>query len=656
MRPGGVPGADFPPSRRLPGGQRPSGGRQAHWVKGNAAERIPRRWIVADSEAVRDSTVWGEVQELRCVAAHAWRDDVKTGEAESWHEGISAYAFWEWATQWCYTHGRTVLWFHNASYDLRTLDAFRILPSLGYELEWCNLDNNVSVCNWRGPNGTLIIADTWTWTNKSLAALQGATGLAKPRLPRDDDSYAAWLARCKADVAITEAVARDLITYVRREGLGNWQPSGAGMGYATWRHKHMTHKVLIHDDVTALAAEREAMHSGRAEAWFHGDAIGGPFTEWDMHMSYPTIAAECLVPAKLRDHDMKPSKAVVKWAREHFGVLARVQVKTTIPCVPARVGERIMWPVGEFTTTLWDCELDLITRTGGTYKVLEQWRYVMRPALKSWAEWSISTCALSDDFITPVQRTWVKHQSRAVIGRFALKHASWERWSENPGGYCGISYLLDADTGEQSRLMHVGSRVFHETERKESDSSAPQIPSYIMAMARVRLWDAVQAAGPANVLHMDTDSLICNKAGSVALRAAIAGGLAGDWREKKHWRRIRVIGPRHYRTPDRSVIPGVPLSATETRPGVFEGEVWESLSTSLAAGAPGSVRIHSRQWEPKRVDYRRPWTEDEDHFAIPVMAEISEEDGSNVRSRGTGESEPWDGGMRGLPRKMGARR
>jgi hypothetical protein len=639
----------FPRGRPLPGGHRPPQGRVAHWVKGNAAERIPLHWIVADSEARRDHAVWGEDQTLRCVVGHAWRTDVKSGEADSWHKGISAYAFWEWVTNWCYTHGRTVLWFHNASYDLRTLDAFRVLPGLGYELEWCNLDNNVSVCNWRGANGTLIIADTWTWTNKGLAAMQGATGIKKPRLPKDDDSIEAWLARCTADVQITEAIVRDLVGYVRNEHLGNWQPSGAGMGYSTWRHKFMTHKILIHDDTAALAAEREAMHAGRAEAWHHGDAIGGPFTEWDMHMSYPTIAAECDVPAKLRDHDVKPSRRVHEWAMKYFGVLARVIVKTAVACVPAKVDGRIMWPVGQFETTLWDTELKLITATGGTYKVLEQWRYVMRPALKAWAEWSIQQCGLTDDRITPIQRTWVKHQSRAVIGRFALRHASWERWSENPGGYCGISHMLDIETGETSRLMHVGSRVFRETERKEAESSAPQIPSYIMAMARVRLWEAVQAAGPQNVLHMDTDSLICNKAGSALLRAAIADGLPGNWREKKHWRRIRVTGPRHYRTPDRNVIPGVPLSAVETRPGVFEGEVWESLGTSLAAGQPGSVRIHNREWQPKRVDYRRPWTEDEDHPALPVRVGFTEERGNHAASADTEELLRRNGHMRGLP-------
>jgi hypothetical protein len=564
------------------------------------------------------------------VVGHAWRDDLKTGEQDAWLFDTDETRFWQWVIDWCSPKGRTILWFHNAGYDLRTLDAFRTLPALGYELEWCNLDSSVSVCNWRGINGTLIIADTWTWTNKGLGALQAATGIVKPRLPANDDSLKTWFARCEADVNITEAVVRDLIGFVRTQQLGNWQPSGAGMGYSTWRHKFMTHKILVHDDKDALAAEREAMHAGRAEAWWHGDAIGGPFTEWDMHMSYPQIAADCNVPTKLWAYDGKPGRKVHEWARKHFGVLARVRVTTDTPCVPARVEDRTIWPIGEFITTLWDCELDLITATGGTYEVLEQWRYVMDPALKQWAEWSINTCALSDDFITPVQRIYVKHQSRATIGRFALRHANWEHWAENPGGWCGISNLVDVSTGECSRLMHVGSRTFRETAKREGDSSTPQIPSWIMAQARVRLWWAIQAAGPQNVLHMDTDSLITNKAGSASLRAACVGGLAGHWRAKHSWPRIRVTGPRHYRTPDRKVIPGVPLSAEETRPGEFKGEVWESLALSLADGITNQVRVRERTWEPKRVDYRRPWTDDEEHYAQPITVTVGNDGTANV--------------------------
>src|SRR5215831_2154108 len=339
--------------------------RVAHWIRVNHVERIPHRWVVADSEARRQATADGEEQLLRCAVAVRWSDDPRHPWPDDWDEFTDPGDFWAWVTEHCRKGARTIVWFHNASYDLRTLAAFTVLPALGWDLEWCNLDRDVSVASWRGVAGTLVICDTYTWLAKPLEAVSGMVGVPKPRLPRDTDSDAAWLARCRADVEITAQAVRELLAFVRAEHLGNWQPSGAGMGYATWRHRFLSHKVLVHNDAPSLAAEREAMHTGRAEAWWHGPAKGGPFTEWDCHMSYPRIARECEVPVKLFWRDGPVSWKVHQWAREHWLTMCRVYVRTEAPVVPASHDGRIIWPVGEFTTIVWQPELDLILETGG---------------------------------------------------------------------------------------------------------------------------------------------------------------------------------------------------------------------------------------------------------------------------------------------------
>lgn len=582
-------------------------GRTAHWVRHNKIERSPHRWIVADSES--RATVAGNVktQTLRCADAVRWRDDLATGTHDEWLATEDAEQFWSWVDEYTRAGRRTVCWFHNAGYDLRILRAFEILPALGWELEWCNLDRDVSVITWRSDHGTLVIADTWTWLAKPLSDVAGMTGIGKPKLPGPRASLATWHKRCRADVLITRQAVRELLDLIRGEHLGNWQPSGAGMGYAAWRHRFLAHKVLVHDHAPALAAEREAMHCGRAEAWWHGPASGGQFTEWDMHMAYCRIAAECDVPVKLWADDGKPTKQVHAWAMKHWAVLCKVRVKTDVPVVPCRTKERIIWPVGEFETTLWQPELELITRTGGTYTVLHQWRYNMAPALRAWAEWSMQRCAAPDSQITPVQRTWVKHQSRALIGRLALRTASWEHFGANPYGWLGLTGYADGETGETCRMLHIGDRTFVERDTRESDSSLPQITGYIQSVARVRLWDAASAAGISECVHVDTDSLILTRAGSAALEGASAAGLPGGWRRKDTWSRIDVTGPRHYRTNGKREIPGVPRGAEEVAPGVFMGETWESLASALTEKRPGVVKVTTREFRPRKVDNRRPW-------------------------------------------------
>jgi hypothetical protein len=611
-------------------------GRQCHWIRPNDQERIPHRWIVADTESSRVKVADGEQLQFRLGAAVRWRDDLPTGPHEERYRFEQPADFWQWVTDYCWTHGRTVLWFHNASHDLGQLDAFTLLPRLGYELAWCNLSRDVSVVTWRGPRGTLVICDTFTWCPVALEELGPLVGLPKTRLPCDQDPEAAWWERVETDVEITRRVVEQLLAFIRAEHLGNWQPSGAGMGHTAWRHRFMTEKVLVHDDADALAAEREAMHAGRAEAWHHGRAAGGPFTEWDMHMSYCRIGAECLVPAKLWDHDTRPSARVHQWALDHWRVLARVTVTTDVPVVPAKIGDRTYWPTGTFNTTLWDTELALITEAGGSYQVLEQWRYTRKPVLREWAEWSMACCGRSGDTLHPVARLWVKHQSRAVIGRLALRTPSWEEWGDNWLHHTGITLITDQAAGTTRRLMHVGGKVLEETDRAEAANSVPQITSWIMAEARARLWRATIAAGQSAVLHVDTDSLICSRAGSEALGAAQEAGLPGGWRPKDHWRRIEITGPRHYSAPGRHQVPGVPRRAVETRPGHFEGEVWDSLARTLTEAPGTGQRVRARAWDPQRADHRRPWTQDGPHRAVPVTATIKE-DGNDID---TGHDQP----------------
>src|SRR4029077_21047051 len=152
-----------------------------------------------------------------------------------------------------------------------------------------------------------------------------------------------------------------------------------------------------------------------------------------------------------------------------------------------------------------------------------------------------------------------------------------------------------------------GDRTFIETERHEADSSLPQIPGYIMSECRVRLWTAAELAGFDHVLHVDTDSIITDQAGTMNMEALAEQQLRGGWRPKDKWTSIDVTGPRHYRASGRRVIPGVPRAATETSPGVFEGEVWQSLSAAMTARTAALVKISSRVWRPVRFDGRRPW-------------------------------------------------
>lgn len=579
--------------------------RTPHWIKLNHQTRMPKRWIAFDTEAKSRRDGNEEVQTWAMGAAIRWRSDLKTGDHAEAQTFDSALSLWQWVSSYCRAGTRTVAIAHNLGYDVRISQALTILPTLGFTLEWCNLDANVSSMTWRSDHGTLVLADTWTWLPLDLASIAPSVGLRKLPMPPDNAKHARWERYCMRDAEIVYRCVVELNTYIAANELGNWQPTGAGMAYATWRHKFMDTKILVHDDVDALTAERAAMHTGRAEAWRHGQILGETWTEVDMRNAYTTVAAECELPVKLKMKTGAISNAQYDRLRVTYRVLGRCRVRTSQPVVPAYIDSRILWPVGEFETWLWDTEINELLAEQATVSIREAYLYTKAPILAEWAKWVLTILRLDDGTISPVVQTWLKHCARALIGRISLRCPTWELFGDNPMAITGITHETDIESGKTSRMMHIGDRTFIETERREGKDSLPQVTGWIMAECRARLWRAMRAAGLSELAHVDTDSLIVSRRGYDALRAAQGESWPTHWTAKASYRRMIVYGPRNYRGDGVRKVAGVPKRAAELLPNVFEGERWHGLSRDLESDRSGAVTIETMRWEVAKSDPRR---------------------------------------------------
>lgn len=579
--------------------------RAAHWVKENKQERIPARMVAFDTESRAYRHGEMQTQEWRIGCAIRWRTDLKTGDHAEPAMFSDERRLWEWVSDFCKAGSRTVVWAHNLSHDTRIASVFTILPQLGFELEWFNLDRNVSAMTWRSDHGTIVFADTYTWLPLPLDAIAAHEGIRKLDMPKENADEWAWNAYCMRDAEIVYRAVSQLVNYIRSEHLGNWQPTGAGMAYATWRHRFLGCRVLVHDNDDALAAERAAMHTGRAEAWRHGRPGGGVWTEVDLKNAYVMIGAECELPRKLRFGTKQISLRQYRRLADTNRVLCLCDIRTTVPSVPYRQNGHTLWPVGSFRSWLWDTEIDCALQYGGSVSIRKAYVYSRAPVLRDWALWCLATMRGNGQEATPVVRTWIKHCSRALIGRLSLKTRSWEEFGDNPEHYTGITYMTDLESGETRRLMHAGNKTLVEKDMEESQDSLPMITGWIMARCRVILWDAMNVAGLRNLAHVDTDSLIVNAAGLANLRESYAGCWDGMWAIKGSWRSLSIIGPRCYHRGRQRVASGIPGKAVPDASGRLTGERWASLAGDLAARGDGCVTTWTEQWSLPRTDPRR---------------------------------------------------
>jgi hypothetical protein len=150
---------------------------------------------------------------------------------------------------------------------------------------------------------------------------------------------------------------------------------------------------------------------------------------------------------------------------------------------------------------------------------------------------------------------------------------------------------LNIDTGEYSRLVALGGRLYEETKQGESHNSLPAIAAHITAYARLYLWRLLRLAGPNNCYYVDTDSLLVNQAGWDNLRSTIAPVRLGALKPEliSGWAEIRA--PKDYALEGRERIKGIRADAENLAEGVYDQAEFDHLRGMLQAGDIGNYHV-----------------------------------------------------------------
>lgn len=579
-------------------------GTQPHYIRDNKAARVPSRLIVVTTETTSDRGATGETQRWRCAVAVYVHWTAKGFRHRDVRTYTSPKELWADVAAFVRPKRRTVLYAHNLPFEMRITQALKWLPANKFTLTAIRLSAKGTWSKWSYNKATLTLCDSASLFPVTLYTLGKIWQLPKLGKPKDD-AIESWLECCKRSATILGKTLVSYFEWLQTGAAGNWQVTGAGQSWAHWRHVHYTHQVLVHGDATAREAERRAMFTGRAENWQWGKDLTAPVYEWDWANAYPRLARDHPVPTRLSGMSNTVAVRDLERLQRRWIILADLTVTTDAPVVPARRDGRILWPVGTFETTLWGPEIDLLRRSGGTFTIQRVWLYRSEPALEQWGRWILSQLNGPDDTRPPWGAILLKHWSRALIGRFSTQYQQWELLGHDPIERVTTGRIHDVRTGEETDFMQIGHELHVMTGVTESDDSCPQITSYIMSLARVQLWEAAQAAGPDNVLYMDTDSVVVNPAGNVRLESATAAGRFNGLRVKSRQRGYEIYGPRAALIGGETKLSGVPRNPQRTGPITFEGEVWTSLEGALANGQFDSVSITRRRYTVRWNDFRR---------------------------------------------------
>lgn len=578
-----------------------------HYLRQNDALRYPRRIICFDSEAKIAKNAKGERHTFRCAVASFDVIDKETRESKRNENGEfdNPTALWEWICSYAARRERTVVYAHNLSYDLRICEAFTVLPALGFKLDFLTMDTMRCVARWSIGDRRLIFCDTSSWLPTSLERVATVLGMKKPALPKQTDDDARWLHRCRTDVEITRAAMLHVMRYLEEADLGSWRMTGPAQAMASFRHRFLrTRSLLVHRDENALRAERRAAWSGRCEVRRHG-LVREQVQEWDFELAYLNLAHTLSLPVRLYATKARMTLPQLRQRSVRERILADVTVHTSHETVPTLIDNRTAWPIGSFRSTLWDNEILAAADRGAKVTIERAWLYRSHPVLREWAAWLLDELAkppgVRDELIAIMHKQW----ARALVGRFGLRYPQWSQAAILP--YSEVEYVpfYDLDTGEEGAYLQAGNQLLERSGLSESANSMPAIMGYIMAGARIRLLQAIEAAGESHTLYVDTDALIVDQNGGNSLAAWSETEEGYGLRLKNSFASATFKAPRAVKIGGEVRVAGMPKGAIPNGKDRYSVTVWEGMSQSLRMRRPGEVRLRNRSFELKAPDRRR---------------------------------------------------
>ena len=605
---------------------------QAHYLRPAGATSTPAAVIVLDSETRQHREGADEVHTLRCWAADvAWRRDRKrTGTVEE-AQGTDQAGAADQIDAWASSAKSCWLYAHNVAFDLIVTNLAAELVARGWELSsrfglgttamWCVLHKGrrdrvrsdrlakdgtaAAKTDWCH---TLTIADSASIWPLPLAELAAHTGTDKPPLPAEGDSPELWAARCRADVVILQKLVLALMDWWDRTDQGKWSVTGAALGWQTYRRTLDPRQVVIDHDPALIEWERQAVYGGRRDVFRVGNLPPGKYGELDYEAAYPTIAANCPLPAKVACR-LTPDHCAAALRGQHLKwMIAEVTVTTAVPRWPVRALGRVFYPVGTFRTTLAGPDLEAAWEAGALEAVHGGYLYVMTRHLAPWARRCLGWVKDKDGAVPGPVKAAAKLWSRAVIGKFGQKGWRTDPWQGPPDDAWSVEQISDGYTHARGVVTGLGGRYYLSWADQRGDHERPAVLAFVESHVRVRLGALIAGDYGEAIVQCDTDGAMVSHTRLRQLAAAqglrwrkgrrvpystdhvIAQWCEASWpltiRDKLLFTRVEVIGPQHVILDGTPRMAGVPRGAWPVGDGKWAARLWPGMVWQTAHGPP----------------------------------------------------------------------
>lgn len=598
-------------------------------MRANKGNERPHQIVFFDTETV--TLEGGDWLELRLQLGYAERVRWQTGGGKYHNNGEGRWSepvgfdfdtreeFWSWLETQAVKKKLLWVFAHNLSgFDLKVMGGFEELLSRGWQLTKLIAECPPFVADFERNGAKLRLIDSLNYARMPLAKMGEAQGRPKMEDPGEDHPEERRV-YCRNDVAILREYVCGWIDFTQEHDLGNFALTMASQAMNAWRHRFAPHyqarsgreNVAVFPSTQEESRfERKAYMAGRVEAFYIGEREG-PIHSFDVNSLFPSVMRDNVFPTRIaRFGDRLPIQRAKALLDKGLGLIAEVKLNTDQPWYPQHDGERLVYPIGRFTTYLCTPELRLALDSGHVVSIGEWKSYRMENLFAEYVDYFYDLRqhykAEGNDLYQLICKIGFLN---SLYGKFGQKIPEWTDVTNEPEAEFvpeHVTHVVVADAnGVGIRYRRIGNLVerLEPINRDTSRNAFVAIAAHVTSYARVALLQGIQTAEPTNVYYCDTDSVYVNDDGARRLRRAgfVDQDKLGAWKHEGTQPTIEIRGPKDYTYGEERKIKGVRRTAVQTAPNEYVQPLFQGFRGALRAGTSEVMLIRHETKVLRRV-------------------------------------------------------
>lgn len=581
--------------------------RRAHYIRHNKGTETPCHAIFFDTETTPLISTDGVQTHVLHFGFAAYVRKRTNGEwtKPRWQRFTDKEQFIDFVLSCSKHKTKLYLYCHNTSFDIPVLDLFNTLVKRNFCITMACIDAPPTIVKFRETTGktvedltkddgtlkpeikpcgsTIVILDSLNHFRMSLKQLGTSIGLDKLDMPDTWHDTEKADRYCKRDVEIIMTATLKFYRFIDDNDLGGYAPTLAGQAMRSFRHRFMTHQILIDSNAEATSVSRKSYVGGRTECFRLGK-FTNTLTLLDINSMYPAVMYNNLFPIRLVQHkrDHISQRDMTRWKDKL--ITARVTIETDTPDYPLKTKSALLFPTGRFTTYLSTPELNHAQQNNRILKWHEASVYDSAPIFHDYVHYFTNERIKAQHEGRTVDAMTLKLLGNSLYGKMGQRGAFWELTGYTEDLTCKTDETLHAQTGEVHRTRQLGGIIQELTTEDESKDSFPAIASHVTSYARLMLCNMINLAGRNNVYYVDTDSLLVNDTGLNNIRHEIDQYQLGKLKIEGTYNDCEIFGAKDYRFGTKERHKGVKKSAVWNSPSTVTQDQWSSLKGLISTG------------------------------------------------------------------------